>query len=161
MTTKEQERTALNKIRNILGTLDADGWVNTAFKGVCDIAQENIDNDFGDSPVKRVESLEKELKTTQNSMESWKSDAVHYEREYEALKEAHEKTRKDISEIVAQRIKQKDAIEMMIQKLENGLDELNATILRHCENPKSPEFVDAVSARKETKRLLDTLTDAL
>ena len=70
-------------------------------------------------------------------MESWKSDAVHYKGEYEALEEAYEKTRKDISERVAQRIKQKDAIEMIIQKLENGLDELNATILRYCENPES------------------------
>lgn len=161
MTTKEQERTALNKIRNILGTLDADGWVNTAFKGVCDIAARNIDDDFADSPIERVEVLENALDKAEKREISWKADAERYKGEYDALKEAYEKTRKDISEIVAQRIKQKDAIEMMIQKLENGLDELNATILKHCENPKSPEFVGAVSARKETKQLLDTLTDAL
>ena len=164
MTTKEQERTALNKIRNILGTLDADSWVNTAFKGVCDIAQENIDNDFACSPVERVEELENEVeqyREYQKMYKTAKNDAEHYKGEYDALKEAYEKTRKDISEIAAQRIKQKDAIEMMIQKLENGLDELNATILRYCENPESPEFVEAVSARKETKQLLDILTDAL
>lgn len=161
MTTKEQERTALNKIRNILGTLDADGWVNTAFKGVCDIAQENIDNDFACSPVERVEELEIELKGAEAKLRTWKGDAEHFKGEYDALKEAYEKTRKDISEIVAQRIKQKDAIEMIIQKLESGLEELNTTILEHCENPKNPEFVNAVSARKETKQLLDILTDAL
>lgn len=161
MTTKEQERTALNKIRNILGTLDADGWVNTAFKGVCDIAERNIDNDYADSPVERVEDLAEELDKAEKREISWKADAEHYKGEYDALKEAYEKTRKDISEIVTQRIKQKDAIEMIIQKLESGLEELNTTILEHCENPKSPEFVNAVSARKETKQLLDILTDAL
>lgn len=157
MTTKEQERTALNKIRNILGTLDADGWVNIAFKGVCDIAQENIDNDFACSPVERVEELENEVeqyREYQKMYKTAKNDAEHYKGEYDALKEAYEKTRKDISEIVTQRIKQKDAIEMIIQKLESGLDELNATILRHCENPKSSEFVGAVSARRKQSNCL-------
>lgn len=154
MTTKEQERTALNKIRNILGTLDADGWVNTAFKGVCDIAARNIDDDFADSPVERVEELEKELDNAEKREISWKADAERYKGEYDALNETYRI-------ISAQGMKHKNAIETVIQHLENGIEELNTTILKHCENPKSPEFVNAVSARKETKRLLDTLTDAL
>ena len=154
MTTKEQERTALNKIRNILGTLDADGWVNTAFKGVCDIAENNIRDDFACSPVERVEELEKELDKAEKREISWKADAERYKGEYDALNETYRI-------ISAQGMKHKNAIETVIQNLENGIEELNTTILKHCENPKSPEFVDAVSARKETKRLLDTLTDAL
>jgi hypothetical protein len=152
MTTKEQERTALNKIRDILGTLDADSWVNTAFKGVCDIAQENIDNDFACSPVERVKSLEKELKTTQNSMESWKSDAVHYKGEYEALKEAYDK-------IQLKALNRGNLIEKFRQIFGDDLEDANDTILEYCEKPDSIEFKKAVSARQDAQYWLNEIDD--
>lgn len=55
MTTKEQERAALEKIESILATLDADGWVNTAFAGCVDDARENIFSDFALSWKERAE----------------------------------------------------------------------------------------------------------
>lgn len=56
MTTKAQERQALQKIREILETLDADGYVRTAFDGVLDIAETNIENDWACSLKEQVES---------------------------------------------------------------------------------------------------------
>jgi predicted RNase H-like nuclease (RuvC/YqgF family) len=56
MTTKQQERDALQKIREILETLDADGYVRTAFDGVLDIAETNIENDWACSLKEQVES---------------------------------------------------------------------------------------------------------
>ena len=173
MTTKEQERSALNKIRSILGTLDSDSWVNTAFKGVCDIAERNIEDDFADSPVERVGELERELaeyeeelaearkkletakleiKNRDNAIANRNADITHLSAKIERYK-------KDISEAAEQRIKQKEFIEKVIGKLENRLAELNSEILAHCENPESPEFMNAVSNRRENKQLLDTLID--
>lgn len=56
MTTKQQEREALARIREILETLDSDGYVNTAMEGVLEIAETNIDNDWACSMKEQVES---------------------------------------------------------------------------------------------------------
>lgn len=61
MTTKAQERSALQKIREILETLDSDGYVNTAMDGVLDIAETNIENDWACSLKERLDSATAEL----------------------------------------------------------------------------------------------------
>lgn len=48
-TTKEQERQALKKIRSIVESLGEDSYIATAFDGVWEIAEENIENDFAGS----------------------------------------------------------------------------------------------------------------
>ena len=152
MTTKGQERTALNKIRDILGTLDADSWVNTAFKGVCDIAQENIDNDFACSPVERVEELEKELDKAEKREISWKADAERYEGEYDALKEAYDK-------IQLKALNRGNLIEKLRQIFGDDLEDANDTILEYCEKPDSIEFKKAVSARQDAQYWLNEIDD--
>ena len=175
MTTKEQEREALNKIRKILGTLDDDGWVNTAFKGVCDIAEENINNDWVCNPVERVEELNRqlvdhrkeitetrkkletaklEIKNRDNAIASGNADIVHLSTKIERYK-------KDISEAETKRFRQKELLENIKRKLEAGLEGLNTTILEYCENPESQEFKGAVSSRQETMQLIKLLADAM
>ena len=61
ITTKEQERNALSKIREILETIDADGYVNTALEGVLEIAEMNIENDWACSLKEQVESATTEI----------------------------------------------------------------------------------------------------
>lgn len=46
MMTKEQERQALEQIKKILETLDEDGYVATAMRGVVEDAETNIQNDW-------------------------------------------------------------------------------------------------------------------
>lgn len=46
MTTKEQERKAVEKIEKIIAELGADSYVGKAFEGCADIARQNIDFDF-------------------------------------------------------------------------------------------------------------------
>ena len=45
MTTKQQEREALEKIREIVAALGENSYAGTAFKGVFNIAEQNIDCD--------------------------------------------------------------------------------------------------------------------
>ena len=49
MTTKEQERKALEQIKNIVEVLGPDSYIAAAFDGAWEIAESNIANDFGDS----------------------------------------------------------------------------------------------------------------
>ena len=46
MTTKEQERKALAKIKAIVEELGPDSYIGTAFEGCFEIAADNIGNDF-------------------------------------------------------------------------------------------------------------------
>ena len=59
MTTKEQERKALEQIRKIFESLGEDSYVATAFEGCFEIAEENINNDFACSMKQRVDAAEK------------------------------------------------------------------------------------------------------
>lgn len=62
MTTKDQERKALEQIRKIVAGLGEISYIGTAFEGCFEIAEENIENDFGCSMKQRAESAEKDAK---------------------------------------------------------------------------------------------------
>ena len=61
MMTKEQERTALEKIRDILTGLDNNSYVATAFDGCIEDAERNIKEDAMYSMKSRCSALEKQL----------------------------------------------------------------------------------------------------
>lgn len=58
MTTKEQERKALEQIRKIVTGLGEDSYIGIAFEGCFEIAEENIENDFACSMKQRKEAAE-------------------------------------------------------------------------------------------------------
>lgn len=54
--TKQQERDTLTEIRKMIEELGPDSYLATAFEGCYEIAEQNIDNDFGDSMKQRAEA---------------------------------------------------------------------------------------------------------
>lgn len=60
MTTKAQERKALEQIRKIVEGLGEDSYIGMAFEGCFEIAEENIENDWGCSMKQNWESAVKE-----------------------------------------------------------------------------------------------------
>lgn len=69
--TKEQERKALEKIREIVDGLGENSYIGTAFEGCFEIAEENIEYDFADSMEQRLEGAKREidfLKETVNKL---------------------------------------------------------------------------------------------
>lgn len=58
MTTKEQERKALEQIRKIVAGLGENSYIGTAFEGCFEIAAQNIDNDWACSMKERKEAAE-------------------------------------------------------------------------------------------------------
>lgn len=61
MTTKEQERKALDRIKKIVADLGPDSYVAAAFEGCFEIAADNIENDFACSMEQRAKVLADKL----------------------------------------------------------------------------------------------------
>ena len=59
--TKDQERETLQQIKALVAGLGPNSYIATAFKGVFDIAEENIENDFSGNPVEQAQSLGEQL----------------------------------------------------------------------------------------------------
>ena len=90
VTTKEQEKKALAKIREIVESLGENSYIGTAFKGCFEIAEENIEWDFADSMKDRLETAREEAnrsdetaKTLYNENESLKKQVARLEAQLE------------------------------------------------------------------------------
>ena len=59
MMTKDQEREVLNKIKKLIDSTGSDSYIEAAFAGCCEIAADNIDNDFMTSLKDRAEEANK------------------------------------------------------------------------------------------------------
>lgn len=69
MTTKEQERKAIEKIREIVEGLGADSYVRTAMAGVLEVAEQNIEYDSAFSLKAQAEMAEKEAAQLKKTVE--------------------------------------------------------------------------------------------
>ena len=104
--TKQQERDALAKIRQIVDTLGPESYLATAFEGCFDLAAENIDNDWACSMADRARHAEKRAAELEDKL----AESV---KDYEAAHEA--------AHTVAE---EKDA---EITKLKTQLDQMQRT----------------------------------
>lgn len=77
MATKEQERTALAKIRKIVAELGENSYVGTAFEGCFEDAEFNIDSDAAFSLKGRLELAQGDLIAVKKALEDEK--AAHQE----------------------------------------------------------------------------------
>ena len=73
--TKEQERETLENIKAMVAELGPDSYLKTAFTGVYEIAEMNIDDDAAYNFPGRVDILEEQLKETGSKLNSAKRDA--------------------------------------------------------------------------------------
>ena len=73
--TKQQERDALAKIRAMVEELGPDSYLAAAFAGCFDIADQNIEYDFGDSMKVRAESANRDAEKAQKELAAF-SDTI-------------------------------------------------------------------------------------
>lgn len=92
--TKIDERKALEAIKNILGSLDADGYLNTAFAGTVKDAEANIEEDAMysmqyrlDSAKRRIEELKRDFDESQHRVEELEKVRTNLLKEVEKLEE--------------------------------------------------------------------------
>lgn len=111
LATKEQERKALEKIKEIVAGLGDDSYVGTALKGCFEIAEQNIENDFGDSMMDRSEM--------------WHDTAINHSFEIDALKDELTKKQNEIDDLFKRIKEQKDDIKMWQGLLDQSLKKIN------------------------------------
>ena len=119
MMMKEDERKALKKIRELMGSLGSDSYVATAFEGCADIAESNIDNDFMCSMKQRAESAEEEsrkafllISDQQKEINKLKADLETANNELERLCNVNSELQRDLrkfSKTAEAQLKEKDA----------------------------------------------------
>jgi len=158
MTTKDQERKALDQIREIVAALGSDSYLAIAFEGCFEIAEENIQNDFGCSMKQRAESAEKkaealadQLRQTANLL------TVRTEMLNRAGKDAEARILALKRRIVAR--DDLDCILTLIQaqtdRLQKKRDEAAAEIVDRAAEPGSREFQIAVKNHRQYCQWLD------
>lgn len=86
MTTKEQERKALEQIRKIVAGLGEDSYVATAFEGCFEIAEQNIENDFACSMEQRADRAEANLFILKHDFEMLNKKCDELNKDIENLK---------------------------------------------------------------------------
>ena len=116
MTTKAQERAALEKIKKIVNDLGEDSYVATAFEGCFEMAEENINNDWACSMLQRAEGnanraaamqnraevAEKEVEALKAKVADLQDELIESEKDYEAAHAAaHEIAEQKDAEIAA------------------------------------------------------------
>lgn len=133
MTTKEQERKALEQIRKIVESLGNDSYVGTAFAGCFEDAEENIENDFAMSMKDRYEAAEKKIdeykqvrdelveenkaleKRAKNAEELFNGKVEQASKYYESWKKAEDKAVENWNKFRMQEAKSEDLQMQIIQ----------------------------------------------
>lgn len=75
MATKDQERAALKKIQKIVNDLGENSYIGMAMEGVLEDAEDNIENDFGNSWRQRCMTADKKLQMALDDKESFREEA--------------------------------------------------------------------------------------
>ena len=177
MTTKDQEREALAKIREIVDGLGPDSYIGTALEGCLEIAEENIENDFACSMKQRVEASVVENSRLKEKIAELEGKLAESEKDHEASHEAAllmaEEKNAEIARLQAMVLSPDDMTDVQ-QLVKDRLaeDEMKATqaaaeIVEHAEEPTSNEFISAVKLHRAyiasvdyTKSLMDRLQKA-
>ena len=137
MATKEQERKALARIRKIVAELGEDSYLATAFDGAWEIAEENIENDFGNSTkfyVDKYNGTDSRAVAAENKIRELTAEVEFQKGEAEFHKKAYVEKNKDyhgacekIEELVKARQdaeERAEALELETMKLKAKLYDL-------------------------------------
>jgi len=132
MTTKEQERKALEQIKKILETLGADSYVGAAIDAeVLQAAEDNIGNDWMLSPSERIRNLEKSEQETRakldamtDSRDAWKEKAEKQEARAAELMESL----KSVKEMELDTLRERDEADRELEKAKNEIIILKAKL---------------------------------
>lgn len=171
MTTKEQERKALEKIRKIVEELGEGSYVGTAFEGCFEIAEENIENDWScsmkqryDIELGRATGLASDIEDLRNKLKT----AELNERD---LREAVKRAKAEASETITA-LREKalspddltDTIQLVTEKqfsLDAEVKNAAERIVEAAAEPESAAFQNAVKDHRAAKSSLDYYTTLL
>lgn len=102
--TKQQERDTLAAIRQMITELGPQSYLATAFEGCFQDAENNIENDFGDSMQRRWESTLEKLYAAQEEINRLKADLATTQTEVETLRGKFDFASQHIKKLERQRL---------------------------------------------------------
>ena len=151
LATKQQERDTLAAIRQMVDELGPQSYLATAFQGCFEIAEQNIEYDFGDSMKGRVEvaerkseSLEAQVKELEEKLRQEIADKQRARDEAQAVikkLEARSLSDEDLDRIIT-------ILGDRAKEAEELAEKTAAEIVRLADDPASPEFRRAVSMNR-------------
>ena len=154
MTTKEQERKALDQIKKIIASLGENSYIGTAFEGCIEDAEYNIENDFACSMKQRVESAEKRAATLELENRDLRL-AIKAAKESASAKqsELEEKNRELASRILGpdDLCDFRQMVESEIDATEENMRQSAETIVLMAETPTDISFTNAVRINRSMK----------
>lgn len=131
MTTKEQERKALEQIKKILAGLGENSYIGTAMDGMIEDAEENIENDFA---------------------MSWKDRAIGAQSENDSLRTMNERLQKQVKELEAK-------VSVREMEIESKESDLNLVITR--KNEYHDSMIEEANARAEAEQKVAELENEI
>lgn len=107
--TKDMERKTLEKIRQMVEELGADSYLAAAFDGVYEIAEQNIENDWGCTTREYIDAAHKAQEELRNEKTEMEKQIENLKRELEAktqneIAELEKKHREEIQRQKAERL---------------------------------------------------------
>lgn len=118
--TKKDERNALEQIKEIVKALGEDSYVATAFKGVFELAEENIKHDFWGSALDWQEEIERQ----DGIMRHTKDELTKAKRDLEITEKSREENYKRFREQEVRAIKAEEALAKTNETIEKQQDEI-------------------------------------
>lgn len=167
MMTKQEERAALAEIKKILDAAGPDSYIGMAFAGCCQIAADNIENDFGNS-------LQDSLQTMRQNAETEHDLRIRCEDEIERLGRAidrHVSEKEQLrKQLKAEQAKQIPAdlyklawlaINDHIEQAENRIEGCVEILANFADNPKDIAVAEALKRLGEAHARKTKYTELL
>ena len=90
MTTKQQEREILAQIAALIESAGPDSYIGMAFEGCVEMAESNIENDFGNSMKQAVKTATEKLKEAQENCDNLRDAAEAIKQNFARQLEKHD-----------------------------------------------------------------------
>lgn len=126
MMTKQQEREALERIKNILADAGADSYIGMAFAGCVEDAESNIENDWALSMAGRWQNAEHKLETVKAEADGLRAEREAMRAELDKYNAEVEKLRKSAENLNSRRSEEHTALE----RAQSRADAAEAEIIR-------------------------------
>ena len=126
MMTKQQEREALERIKNILADAGADSYIGMAFAGCVEDAESNIANDWALSMAGRWQSAEQKLEAVKAEADGLRAEREALRVELDKYSVDVEKLRKSAEDLNSRRSEEHAALE----RAQSRADTAEAEIIR-------------------------------
>ncbi len=131
--TKAEERKALEKIVKIIAEAGEDSYIARAFEGCVRMAEDNIDNDFWNSPKELLQTARNEAKSERLMADTQRKQVADLKKELGLAKETMKQEADRANKFVELYQKQKDETTKQwnaFREQENRAEALEAEVIK-------------------------------